>query len=79
MGFPDFEIGADDDSYVSSQKIYTFLNEYAEHFQLRKYIQFNSYVIRVSKKINKWQVSIFGVSEVHKPLFKICVILSGTC
>lgn len=57
MGYPDFEIGENKDSYISSQEICSFLHRYTDHFELRKYIEFNSYVIRVLKKRNKWQVS----------------------
>ncbi|EDW09798.1 senecionine N-oxygenase [Drosophila mojavensis] len=58
MGFPDFEIGANKDSYISSQDICLFLNSYADHFELRKYIIFQSYVLRVLKKKDKWQVLV---------------------
>ncbi|KAH8403467.1 hypothetical protein KR222_001158, partial [Zaprionus bogoriensis] len=58
MGFPDFEIENDKDSYVSSQNICSFLKQYSEHHDLGKYIQFNSYVIRVLRKFNKWQILV---------------------
>ncbi|EDW01918.1 GH20181 [Drosophila grimshawi] len=58
MGFPDFEIGADRKSYLPSEDICAFLNQYADHFELRKFIQFNTYVIRVVRKKLKWQVIV---------------------
>ncbi|XP_064543263.1 senecionine N-oxygenase [Drosophila montana] len=58
MGYPDFEIGAKKNSYISSEEICAFLNLYADHFQLREHIIFNSYVIRVLKKREKWQVLV---------------------
>lgn len=59
MGFPDFEIAQNERSYVRSDEILDFLNQYADHFQLKKHIRFNSYVIRVAPKKNKWQVNIY--------------------
>ncbi|KAH8402270.1 hypothetical protein KR009_010889, partial [Drosophila setifemur] len=61
MGFPDFEIGSNERSYVRSDEICDFLNEYADHFELKKHIKFNSYVIRVTQKMNKWQVLVKDV------------------
>ncbi|XP_033155872.1 senecionine N-oxygenase [Drosophila mauritiana] len=56
MGFPDFEIGENKASYVRSDEICDFLNQYADHFDLKKHIKFNSYVIRVLQRKTKWQV-----------------------
>ncbi|XP_037713560.1 senecionine N-oxygenase [Drosophila subpulchrella] len=56
MGFPDFEIGKNEVSYVRSDEICDFLNQYADHFQLKKHIKFNTYVIRVVQRNSKWQV-----------------------
>ncbi|XP_060656174.1 senecionine N-oxygenase isoform X1 [Drosophila nasuta] len=61
MGYPDFKIGENKYSYIKSEEIYEFLNHYAEHFDLKKYIQFNSYVIRVLQKNNMWQVMVKNV------------------
>ncbi|XP_017070433.1 senecionine N-oxygenase [Drosophila eugracilis] len=56
MGFPDFEIGKNKFSYVRSDEICDFLNQYADNFNLRKHIKFSSYVIRVVQRKSKWQV-----------------------
>ncbi|XP_017124354.1 senecionine N-oxygenase [Drosophila elegans] len=56
MGFPDFEIGQNAVSYVRSDEICDFLNNYADHFELKKHIKFNTYVIRVVQRNSKWQV-----------------------
>ncbi|XP_033248200.1 senecionine N-oxygenase [Drosophila miranda] len=58
MGFPDFEIPENNVSYVRSDEICDFLNQYADHFKLKQYIKFNSYVIRVLQKNKKWQVLV---------------------
>lgn len=72
MGFPDFEIGANKDSYISSKDICLFLNRYADHFELRKYINFQSYVLRVLKKKDKWQVSRIDNLNQFRLIFYTC-------
>ncbi|EDV36272.1 uncharacterized protein Dana_GF12882, isoform B [Drosophila ananassae] len=62
MGFPDFEIAQNERSYVRSDEILDFLNQYADNFELKKHIKFNSYVIRVAPKKNKWQVLVKDVT-----------------
>ncbi|XP_017090330.2 senecionine N-oxygenase [Drosophila bipectinata] len=62
MGFPDFEIAKNERSYVRSDEILDFLNQYADHFDLKKHIRFNSYVIRVAPKKNMWQVLVKDVT-----------------
>ncbi|XP_017835687.1 senecionine N-oxygenase isoform X2 [Drosophila busckii] len=58
MGYPDFEIGDHDESYLPAEEIHAFLSRYADHFGLRKYIEFNTYVIRVLKIRKKWQILV---------------------
>ncbi|KAH8260968.1 hypothetical protein KR044_001161, partial [Drosophila immigrans] len=61
MGYPDFKIEENEYSYIKSEEICEYLNRYADNFDLKKYIEFNSYVIRVLKKRNKWQVMVKNV------------------
>ncbi|XP_030376010.1 senecionine N-oxygenase [Scaptodrosophila lebanonensis] len=58
MGFPDFKIGDVAESYVPSQSICDFLNQYADYYNIRQYIKFNSYVVRILYKQKKWQVIV---------------------
>ncbi|XP_020818015.1 senecionine N-oxygenase [Drosophila serrata] len=61
MGFPDFEIAENEMSYVRSDEMLDFFEQYAEHFKLKQHIRFNSYVVRVVKKNEKWQVLVKDV------------------
>ncbi|KAL1513029.1 hypothetical protein ABEB36_002513 [Hypothenemus hampei] len=65
MGFPDFSIPDQEKSYLSQQEILHFLNLYAEHFDLKKYIKFNTMVKDVRPIDQKWQVT-----SVEKPTGK---------
>jgi len=76
MGFPDFEIGKNEVSYVRSDEICDFLNQYADHFQLKKHIKFNTYVIRVVQRNTKWQVSLnvsLNKSLSNRTVCRFCV------
>ena len=39
MGFPDFPISEQDKSYIPAEDVLRFLNAYADHFDVRKYIK----------------------------------------
>lgn len=62
MGFPDFPIPEQDKSYLSQAEILDFLNLYAEKFNLKSHIKFNTMVMNVRPVGEKWQVT-----SVYKP------------
>lgn len=62
MGFPDFPIPEQDKSYIPAEDVLRFLNAYADHFGIRKYIKFNHNVKRVHPKRKRWEVT-----AVHLP------------
>lgn len=58
MGFPDFPIPEQDKSFIPSQDFLSFLNLYADNFQLNEVIKFLHQVIRVRPIEDvKWEVS----------------------
>ncbi|EDW74761.1 uncharacterized protein Dwil_GK15849 [Drosophila willistoni] len=79
MGFPDFEIGENEKSYIKSEEILDFLNQYANHFQLRNHIRFNSYVIRILEKCKKWQVLVKNVvtNQMECQYFDYVMVANG--
>ncbi|XP_037807056.1 senecionine N-oxygenase [Lucilia sericata] len=59
MGYPDFPIDRSEESYVPSQVIEKFLNDYCNAHNLLQHIQFLHYVIRISPtRCDKWQVIV---------------------
>lgn len=59
MGFPDFPIGQQEESYVTSQEVLKFIEDFTEKFELYKHVKFEHHVIRVTRKLDceKWEVS----------------------
>lgn len=59
MGYPDFSIPEQDKSYISQAEMLRFLELYADHFDIKKHIKFQHYVIRVRPlEDNKWEVIV---------------------
>lgn len=58
MGFPDFPIPEQENSYISSQEFLNFLNLYADKFKLRKKIKFQNHVLRVRPLDDTWEVIV---------------------
>lgn len=52
MGFPDFPIPEQSQSYIPAKDILNFLNLYADHFQLRQHI-------KVFKVLSQQNISCF--------------------
>ncbi|EDW74760.1 uncharacterized protein Dwil_GK15848 [Drosophila willistoni] len=79
MGFPDYEIGENEKSYIKSEEILDFLNQFADHFELRNHVRFNSYVIRVLKKRKKWQVLVKNVvtNQMECQYFDYVMVANG--
>ncbi|XP_037946848.1 senecionine N-oxygenase isoform X2 [Teleopsis dalmanni] len=79
MGYPDFPIEECDVSYVTSETIKQFLNDYANKFNLLKYIKFLHSVIRVIPFKAGWQVLISSLTDksVHKYFFDNIMICTG--
>lgn len=57
MGFPDFPIPERERSYLTQAEILDFLDLYADHFDLRKYIKFNTMVMDVCPADNLWKIT----------------------
>lgn len=60
MGFPDYTIEGYQQSYLSQDRIFKFLNSYADHFDIRSLIKvgdpfYEIVCIIVTAKINKFR------------------------
>jgi cation diffusion facilitator CzcD-associated flavoprotein CzcO len=47
MAFPDFPFVSSDESFVHHSKVLEYLEAYAQHFQLKKFIRFNTKVVSI--------------------------------
>lgn len=68
MGFPDFPIPEQDKSYLTQAEILHFLDGYAEKFNLKKYIKFNTMVMDVRPNENNNNNQQWQVTCVDKPV-----------
>lgn len=76
MGYPDFNIKpSEEESYVSSQVIEEFLNDYCKEHKLLKHIKFLHYVIRISPTRNcQWQVGFCFFNDLFSLSFGFAVV-----
>ena len=44
--------------YPPHREVLKYLNDYADHFDLRKFIHFQSSVVNVERLTNEWRVSV---------------------
>ena len=85
MAFPDFPFPSEWSSFLSHQQVLKYLEDYASHFDLYKYIQFNSSSSSVRPLIEKdnhkllWEVVVTDTntkeSQVH--LFNAVIVCNG--
>lgn len=59
MEYPDFHYPNDTISYPPHSDVLKYLNSYADHFDVRRHIQFSQLVIRVRPVENtKWEIIV---------------------
>jgi dimethylaniline monooxygenase (N-oxide forming) len=56
--FTDFPFGDDVDDFPTWQQIYKYVNDYADHFDVRKRVKLNSYVKSITRDGKQWVVVI---------------------
>ena len=85
MAFPDFPFPSEWSSFISHQQVLKYLKEYTSHFDLYKYIQFNSIISSVRPLIRKdsqkplWEVVVTDahIKESQVLLFDAVIVCSG--
>lgn len=59
MSFPDFPFPSQEKSFISANDVNDYLNLYADSFNLREYIKFETHVVRVRPLLeNVWEVIV---------------------
>lgn len=61
-----------------SEEYLSYLKKYATHFKLEKHINFNSKVIFVIKKRNKWKITYSKGGNTNQELFDYLIVSSGS-
>ncbi|GFN88298.1 dimethylaniline monooxygenase [n-oxide-forming] [Plakobranchus ocellatus] len=84
MSFSDFLISADVPNYMHNSQVLEYFCQYAEHFDLKRHIQFCTEVIQVKRakdfpKTGRWEVTYRnnGTSEEKTVIFDGVLMCSG--
>ena len=85
MAFPDFPFPSEWSSFLSHQQVLKYLEDYASHFDLYRYIQFNSSISSVRPLVGKdsqkplWEVVVTDADtkESQVLLFDAVIVCSG--
>ena len=75
--FSDFPWKANTDYFPNQQDVYNYLNDYATHFQLHRYVRLNSEVIQVKSSQKKWLVSWVEAGKKQQEKFDFVIVASG--
>ena len=73
----DFPFPEDTPELPHHSLIYEHLEKYIDHFNLRKYIQLNTYIKHIIKKNNKWIVTYFKNENEINEIFDKVIICTG--
>ncbi|XP_059607412.1 senecionine N-oxygenase-like [Phlebotomus argentipes] len=64
MGFPDFHMTGGEQSFVTAKEVLDWHHEYADHFDLRKWIKFYHNVVRVKPHgESQWEVLVKDLKQ----------------
>ena len=85
MAFPDFPFPSEWTSFLNHQQVLKYLEDYTSHFDLYKYIQFNSVVSSVRPLMGEdshkpqWEVVVTDVDtkESRVLLFEAVIVCNG--
>jgi dimethylaniline monooxygenase (N-oxide forming) len=75
MGYPDFPIPSQENSYISSNAFLNFLELYAERFKLLDCIKFQHHVIKVKPTSESWEVIVRKLPDDEYVTFVFDVVL----
>ena len=85
MAFPDFPFPSEWTSFLSHQQVLKYLENYTSHFDLYKYIQFNSAVssvrplMGVNSRMPQWEVVVTDLDTQESQLlqFEAVIVCNG--
>ncbi|RUR12079.1 NAD(P)/FAD-dependent oxidoreductase [Legionella sp. km772] len=76
--FEDFPMPDDYSDYPSHRQLLTYFNAYAKHFDLNKYIRFNTNVVKINQlEDDKWQVIFENESGHNEEIFDYLLVANG--
>ena len=76
--YEDFPMPADYPDYPSHAQLLNYFNDYAQHFGVNKFIQFNTTVEQVTRELTKqWRVVYRNEMGVHEEIFDYLFVANG--
>jgi len=75
--FSDFQWPADTPDFPNNQAVHGYLMDYVAHFDLNKYIHFNSEVLHIKQQHKKWQTTWKEGSKKLKQEFDFVIVATG--
>lgn len=76
--FDDFSMPADYPDYPSHAQLLAYFKSYAQHFDLNKYIRFNTEVLNVKRiDASQWQVTFEDKEGIHQEYYDYLLIANG--
>ncbi|MFJ1268154.1 flavin-containing monooxygenase [Legionella lytica] len=76
--FEDFPMPDSYPDYPSHRQVLAYFQNYARHFDLEKYIRFNTSVVKVEQNSQKqWQVTYQDVHGTHEETFDYLLVANG--
>jgi dimethylaniline monooxygenase (N-oxide forming) len=75
--FADFKWQDDTADFPVTEEVYTYLNQFSEHHNLRQYIHFGCKVNKVSRRDTKWIVSWKKDTQTIEEVFDAVIVASG--
>lgn len=80
MGYPDFPIPQQEKSFISSEDVLDYFNQFADKLELRKYIKFEHQVIRIRPlNDNTWELIVrnLPLDKYETLIFDAILICNG--
>lgn len=83
MAFPDFPFPENLKSYMTHSEVNKYLDDYTDHFSLRKLIEFNHQVVNVTPRIEDdkqtWEVTVKNLQtdDNKMSMFDAVVVCNG--
>ena len=76
--FEDFPMPADYSDYPSHAQLLTYFKDYAQHFDLNKFIRLNTSVIKVTQTVHStWDVVFEDELGIHTELYDYLLVANG--
>lgn len=75
--FSDFPWKEGSELNPNQRQMFEYIHDYAQYFNLRQFIQFNTQVLKVSQHQNEWGIEYKNQSGIHQRNFQFVIVATG--